>query len=62
MLTLRFFVVLVILCFGSLPAWGQDALFADFATTEGDFRVQLDYENAPKTVANFIGLAQGALP
>ena len=37
-------------------------IFADFETTEGDFTVELYHELAPKTVANFIGLAQGTRP
>ena len=32
---------------------------AQFATTEGTFTVRLFEEEAPKTVANFIGLAEG---
>jgi len=34
-------------------------VFARFATTEGTFTVRLFEEEAPKTVANFIGLAEG---
>ena len=34
-------------------------VFAQFATTEGTFTVRLFEEEAPKTVANFIGLAEG---
>ena len=34
-------------------------VFANFATTEGNFTVRLFEEEAPKTVANFIGLAEG---
>ena len=59
---LRLFIGLIILCFTSPQAWAQDGIFADFSTTKGDFRVQLDYEKAPKTVANFIGLATGSRP
>jgi peptidyl-prolyl cis-trans isomerase A (cyclophilin A) len=33
--------------------------FARFNTTEGDFKVRLFDEKAPKTVANFVGLAEG---
>jgi peptidyl-prolyl cis-trans isomerase A (cyclophilin A) len=33
--------------------------FAKFTTTEGDFKVRLYDDNAPKTVANFVGLAEG---
>ena len=35
-------------------------LYARFATTEGTFTVRLFDERAPKTVANFVDLAEGA--
>jgi peptidyl-prolyl cis-trans isomerase A (cyclophilin A) len=34
-------------------------VYADFATTEGTFTVRLYDEEAPKTVENFVGLAEG---
>jgi peptidyl-prolyl cis-trans isomerase A (cyclophilin A) len=34
-------------------------LRAHFTTSEGDFTVRLFEEEAPKTVANFVGLAEG---
>ena len=34
-------------------------LLAHFTTTEGNFTIQLFDQEAPKTVANFIGLAEG---
>ncbi|HWB66824.1 MAG TPA: peptidylprolyl isomerase [Mycobacteriales bacterium] len=34
-------------------------MFATLSTTEGDIRVQLFPLQAPKTVANFVGLAEG---
>jgi peptidyl-prolyl cis-trans isomerase A (cyclophilin A) len=34
-------------------------VFADFDTTEGKFRVRLFADKAPKTVENFIALAEG---
>jgi peptidyl-prolyl cis-trans isomerase A (cyclophilin A) len=36
-----------------------NGIFADFTTSLGSFTCQLDYTNAPKAVANFIGLATG---
>ena len=33
--------------------------FAKFNTSEGDFKVRLYDDRAPKTVANFVGLAEG---
>jgi peptidyl-prolyl cis-trans isomerase A (cyclophilin A) len=45
------------------PARAQDnGIFADFNTSLGSFTCRLDYTNAPKAVANFIGLATGARP
>jgi peptidyl-prolyl cis-trans isomerase A (cyclophilin A) len=35
------------------------AVHAEFATTEGSFKVRLFDQEAPKTVANFVGLAEG---
>jgi len=44
----------------TLIAFGQTSgIFADFTTTMGSFTCQLDYTNAPRTTANFIGLATG---
>ena len=36
------------------------AVYADFSTTQGDFTVLLYDQEAPETVANFIGLAEGS--
>jgi peptidyl-prolyl cis-trans isomerase A (cyclophilin A) len=35
------------------------AMFAKFSTSEGDFKVRLHDDKAPKTVANFVELAEG---
>ena len=35
------------------------AVHAEFATTEGSFKVRLFDQEAPETVANFVGLAEG---
>ena len=35
----------------------SDGLFADFTTSLGSFSCMLDFTNAPKTVANFVGLS-----
>ena len=37
------------------------AVYAEFITTEGNFTVRLFDEEAPKTVENFVGLAEGTL-
>jgi len=34
-------------------------VYARFSTTEGDFLIQLHPDKAPKTVENFVGLAEG---
>ncbi len=35
------------------------ATYAKFETTEGDFKIRLFEQEAPNTVANFVGLAEG---
>jgi len=35
------------------------AVYADFVTTEGKFTIRLFDKEAPNTVANFVGLAEG---
>ena len=37
----------------------EDGLYAHFETTEGDFFCLLEFQKAPLTVANFVGLASG---
>jgi peptidyl-prolyl cis-trans isomerase A (cyclophilin A) len=37
-------------------------IFADFTTSKGNFTCELNYLAAPRTVANFIGLADGSRP
>lgn len=48
-------------CQGKYPELG-DGLFAEFATTKDTMIVQLFYEKAPLTVANFVGLSEGTHP
>jgi len=48
------------LVLSALIAVGQTpGIYADFTTSLGNFTCQLDYTNAPRTTANFIGLATG---
>jgi cyclophilin family peptidyl-prolyl cis-trans isomerase len=39
----------------------QPGTYAHFETTEGNFTVRLFDKEAPKTVANFVGLAEGTI-
>jgi peptidyl-prolyl cis-trans isomerase A (cyclophilin A) len=38
---------------------GTDKVFAHFTTSEGPFTIEMFEKDAPKTVANFVGLAEG---
>jgi cyclophilin family peptidyl-prolyl cis-trans isomerase len=39
----------------------KPGVYAHFVTTEGNFTVKLFDKDAPKTVANFVGLAEGTI-
>ena len=47
-----------------LPALAQEeeGLFADFETSQGEFSCRLDFQRTPRTVANFVALAEGTRP
>jgi len=42
------------------PFLKAQGLFADFETSSGNFSVSLLFEDVPRTVANFVGLAEGS--
>ena len=54
------FLALAAAAAGAIPeAAMQAGVYAKFVTTEGTFTIKLFDQDAPKTVANFVGLAEG---
>ncbi|TAN20916.1 MAG: peptidylprolyl isomerase [Acidobacteria bacterium] len=43
-----------------MPTAAQSGLYAHFSTSQGDFTARLFEQEAPNTVANFVGLAEGS--
>jgi cyclophilin family peptidyl-prolyl cis-trans isomerase len=56
----RKFILAGLLLFSPFSAIAQ--VYADFQTTAGDFTCELNYKTTPKTVANFMTLAEGSRP
>lgn len=59
---LLFLIVILTSCKSSNYTDLDDGLYADIQTSKGSVLVQLEYENAPITVANFVSLAEGTNP
>lgn len=51
-----------LLLFAAAPVVDAGMIIATVNTNRGDFTIQLDYVHSPKTVANFIRLANGSAP
>jgi len=47
--------------FPAINVPGKGQLYARFETTQGPFVIELEEKRAPKTVANFVGLATGTI-
>src|SRR5262245_57561785 len=64
----RWFLGGLIMALAAAPAAAQTegklqpGLYAHFVTSEGDFTVHLFDQDAPMTVENFVGLAEGKKP
>jgi peptidyl-prolyl cis-trans isomerase A (cyclophilin A) len=58
----RWWFLFIFVVVGVRASAQTNGIFADFTTSLGSFTCQLSYSNAPKAVANFIGLATGQRP
>jgi cyclophilin family peptidyl-prolyl cis-trans isomerase len=56
---LALYLVALVAAMGVEEGIGEDGIYADFETSLGDFSARLYHEEAPRTVANFVGLAEG---
>ena len=63
---LRYGVGLFLISFSAISfIWAEQpysaGLYADLLTSKGKIVIKLEYKKTPMTVANFVGLAEGAL-
>ena len=61
-LKMLFFTFIISITFGAFVANSQElenGIYADMETSKGNIILKLYYKRAPKTVSNFIGLAEG---
>ena len=59
---MKLFLVVLCICFGAMAAPVDDGMYATLQTTMGDVCFELYYTNTPRTVANFVSLAEGSRP
>lgn len=59
---MRHHLLAFVLVFAPVATLASDGIFADFTTSMGAFTVELDAVEAPRTVANFVSLAEGTRP
>ena len=52
----------IIIPFISFSQELDNGIYANINTEKGEFLIRLEYEKAPMTVANFVGLAEGSIP
>ena len=58
----KWILVLLMVCGAVAAALTNDGMYATVQTTMGDVCFELYYTNTPRTVANFVSLAEGTRP
>lgn len=57
---MRQFLMAMVFAAAPSAVLAEDGMFADFTTSLGEFSVELDFVETPRTVANFVSLAEGS--